>query len=49
MKEARDLILELYKGYKVTKEEADILLDAIGCINYHNPPKTSIDYIINNK
>lgn len=29
MKEARDLILELYKDELITKQEADILLDAI--------------------
>lgn len=29
MKEARDLILELYKDDHITKQEAEILLDAI--------------------
>ena len=29
MKTARDLILELYKEDHITKEEADLLLDAI--------------------
>ena len=29
MKKARDLILQLYKEDKITKDEVDILLDAI--------------------
>ena len=29
MKEARDLILDLYKDDHITKQEAEILLDAI--------------------
>ena len=37
---ARDLILKLYKDDKITKEEVDILLDAIGDINrYYTFPK----------
>lgn len=36
MKEARDLILELYKDDHITKQEAEILLDAIYSYK-HNP------------
>lgn len=42
MKEARDLILELYKDELITKQETDILLDAINCykhIQYIEPYK----------
>ncbi len=39
MNKARDLILELYKEDKITKDEVDILLDAIaGRDCCYNPP-----------
>ena len=44
MNKARDLILELYKEDHITKEEADILLDAIGGINYSYNPSTIHPY-----
>ena len=48
MNTARDLILELYKDDHITKQEADILLDAInntpGTTFIPAPPYTYIDW-----
>jgi len=47
MNKARDVILQLYKENKITKDEVDILLDAIVYRNCcYNPPtyKPYIDW-----